>query len=145
KLLERRAGLTPEKLPPKFEEFTPVFLAWSKQQHRKKTQALHSMNCAVLERYFSGKWLDEITAGMVEDFKTARIRERRWSDKDESTISGSTVNRALSTLRLLFNYAIDKCDYRMGNPVRKIEFFAETGRMRIISLADEISYLAKAS
>jgi integrase len=145
KLLERRAGLTPEKLPPKFEEFSPIFLAWTKQQHREKTQALHKMNCEVLERYFSGKWLDEITPGMVEDFKVARFREKRWGDKDESSVSGSTVNRALSTLRLLFNYAIEKCDYRLSNPVRKVEFFKESGQMRIISLAEEIAYLANAS
>jgi integrase len=145
KLLERRAGLTPDKLPPKLEEFVPVFLVWSKQQHRKKTHALHSMNCEVLKRYFAGKWLDEITAGMVEDFKAARVSEKRWGDKDESTISGSTVNRALSTLRLMFNYATDKCDYRLSNPVRKVEFFDEAGRMRIISLAEEIAYMTKAS
>jgi hypothetical protein len=71
KLLERRTGLTPEKLPPKFEEFTPVFLAWSKQQHRKKTCALHTMNCEVLKRYFSGKRLDEITAAWS---RTSRSR-----------------------------------------------------------------------
>jgi integrase len=107
--------------------------------------ALHSMNCEVLKRYFGGKWLDEITPGMVEDFKLARIREKRWSDKDESTVSGATVNRALSTLRLMFNYAADKCKYRVSNPVRKVEFFEETGRMRIISFAEEIGYLATAS
>ena len=145
KLLERRAGLTPGKLPPKFEEFTPVFLAWSKQQHRPKTHALHSMNCTVLDKYFGAKWLDEITAGMVEDFKLARIREKRWNDKEETEISGATVNRALSTLRLLFNYAIDKCEYQLSNPVRKVEFFEESGKTRIISLTEEISYLAHAS
>lgn len=82
---------------------------------------------------------------MVEEFKAARIREKCWSEDEEATVSGSTVNRALSTLRLLFNYASDKCDYRLTNPVRKVEFFKESGNMRIISLEEEIAYLAKAS
>jgi len=103
------------------------------------------MNCEVLNRLFSGKWLDEITPGMVEDFKLARIREKRWSDKEESVVSGATVSRALSTLRLLFNYAADKCEYQISNPVRKVEFFEESGKTRIISLAEEIAYVANAS
>lgn len=145
KLLEHKTGLTRAKLPPKFEEFTPTFLTWSKQQHRPKTHALHSLNCSVLKRYFGSKWLDEITPGMVEDFKLARIREKRWSDKDESAVAGATVNRALSTLRLLFNYAIEKCEYQLSNPVRKVEFFKEAGKMRVVSLAEEVAYIASAS
>jgi integrase len=145
KLLERRAGITRKELPPKLEEFVTVFLAWSKQTHRLKTYELHATNCDVLKRYFAAKWLDEITPGMVEDFKLARIREKRWGEDEEQTVSGSTVNRALSTLRLMFNYAAEKCEYQVPNPVKGVEFFEESGKMRVISLAEEIAYLASAS
>ena len=75
-LLERRAGITRKPLPPKFEEYVPAFLKWSEQQHRWKTYDLHKTNCDTLLRFFTGKWLDEITQGMVEDFKLARIQRR---------------------------------------------------------------------
>src|SRR5271170_3118391 len=79
-LLERRAGYTKFKLPPKFEEFVKQFLEWSKQQHRSKTHELHQMNCQILKRFFRRKYLDEITSDLVEDFKLARKRERvQWS------------------------------------------------------------------
>ena len=67
-LLERRAG---------FDDFSKQFLEWSKQQHRPKTHELHSGNCKALKRFFRGKWLDEITQGMVEEFKLTRSQEKR--------------------------------------------------------------------
>ena len=76
-LLERRAGFKKFKASPKFGEFVRPFLKWSEQQHRPKTHELHQTNCDTLNRYFSPKWLDEIAPGMVEDFKLARVRERR--------------------------------------------------------------------
>ena len=143
-LVDRRLGFAKPKLAPKFEEFTKQFLEWSKQQHRPKTQELHAGNCGTLKRFFRGKWLDEITRGMVEDFKTVRIREKRWGGQKGSTVSVVTLNRALSTLRLIYNYA-DRCGFQVSNPVRHVEFFRETGRERIISAAEEMAYLATAS
>jgi hypothetical protein len=143
-LLDRRAGFTKAKLAPKFEEFVPVFLNWSEHQHRPKTFQLHANNAKSLRRFLDGKWLDEITPGMVEDFKLARIQEKRWGEKDERNISGVTVNRALATLRLLFNYA-ERCGYQLPNPVKNIEFYKEPKHLRTISLEEEIAYLAEAS
>jgi len=143
-LLERRAGFARRKLPPRFEEFVQTFLNWSKHQHRPKTYELHANNTKSLERYFDGKWLDEITPGMVEDFKVARVQEKRWAKKGERAISGVTVNRALATLRLLFNYA-DRCGYQLPNPVKDVEFYKEPKHLRTISLEEEVAYLAEAS
>jgi integrase len=143
-LHERRAGFSRRKLPPRFVEFVPAFLTWSKQQHRPKTYDLHVNNCKSLKLYFDSKWLDEITAGMVENFKLSRMQEKRWGDKNERPISGVTVNRALATLRLLFNYA-ERSGYQLPNPVKGIEFYKEPKRLRVISLEEEIAYLSKAS
>jgi integrase len=143
-ILDRRVGFAKPKLPPKFDEFTKQFLEWSKGQHRPKTHELHSGNCGTLRRFFRGVWLDEITQGMVDDFKTARIHEYRWGKEKGSTVSVVTVNRALSTLRLLFNYA-ERCGYQVSNPVKHVEFFREQGRERIISLEEEREYMACAS
>jgi integrase len=143
-LLERRAGLKRSKPAPKFEEFVDQFLKWSEQQHRPKTHELHYGNCKALKRFFRGKWLDEITQGMAEDFKVRRAQEKRWGEREETAVSGVTVNRALSTLRLIYNYA-ERCGFLVSNPVKHVTFFREIGRTRIISLEEEQAYLAAAS
>lgn len=144
-LLDRRAGFTRIKLPPKFEEHVEKFLAWSKQQHRPKTSALHRTNCDTLLRFFRGCWLDEITQGMVEDFKLARIGEARRNAKDGSKVSPATVNRALTTLKLLFRHA-EKCEYATLNPTKGVAYLAEgSGSMRVVSFEEEIRYLGQAS
>jgi integrase len=97
-----------------------------------------------LRRFFRGKWLDEISQGMVEDFKLARIREKRWGGQKGKAVSVVTVNRALSTLRLIYNYG-ERCGFQVTNPVKHVEFFRETGRERIISAAEELVYLDTAS
>lgn len=144
-LLDRRAGFSQKKLAPKFEEHVEKFLAWSTQQHRPKTRELHGTNCDTLLRFFRGCWLDEVTAGMVEDFKLARAGEERRNAKDGSIVSPATVNRALTTLKKLFHHA-EKCGYGLSNPTRGVEFLNEgPGRMRVVSFEEELAYFAKTS
>jgi len=143
-LFERRAGFTKLKQAPKFEDFVEQFLRWSEQQHRPKTHELHSGNCKTLKRFFRGIWLDEVSQGMVEDFKLTRIKEKRWGERDEIAVSGVTVNRALSTLRLIYNFA-ERCGFAVSNPVKHVTFFREPGRTRIISLEEERAYWAATS
>jgi integrase len=144
-LLDRRAGFTQKKLAPKFEEQVEKFLAWSKQQHRPKTRELHGTNCDTLLRFFRGCWLDEITAGMVEDFKLARAGEERRNAKDGSIVAPATVNRALTTLKKLFHHA-EKCGYVASNPTHGVDFLNEgPGRMRVVSFEEELAYFSKTS
>ena len=70
-----------------------------------KPTSLTGRNCYLLLRYFTGKYLDEITSDMVEDFKLARIREIRSNARDGRAITPVTVNRALTTLQLIFKRA----------------------------------------
>jgi len=143
-LFERRAGLKKLKQAPKFGDFVEQFLRWSQQQHRPKTHELHSGNCETLKRFFRGIWLDEVSQGMVGDFKLTRIKEKRWGERDEIAVSGVTVNRALSTLRLIYNFA-ERCGFAVSNPVKHVTFFREPGRTRIISLEEERAYLGATS
>ena len=85
-LSERRAGFAKLKLAPKFKEFVEQFLKWSEQQHKPKTHGLHQWNCETLKRFFSGKYLDEITSEMVEDFKSARKHEPKTESKGRRTV-----------------------------------------------------------
>jgi integrase len=143
-LLERRAGFTKLKLTRKFEEFVKQFLEWSKQQHRPKTHDLHTLNCQTLKRFFKGKYLDEISSEMVVEFKSARKRERiQWSKT--RFVSGSTVNRALTTLKLLYHQA-ERSGYSVKNPVIGIAMFREpVDSMRVLTFEEQAAYLAAAS
>lgn len=144
-LLDRRAGFTKSKLAPKFEDFVEQFLDWSGQQHKPKTHSLHDWNCKTLKRFFSGKYLDEITTEMVEDFKSARKREQRDKAKDSRLITGATVNRALTTMKLLY-YQAERCDYVVKNPVVGVAMFQEPlDAMRVITFEEQAAYLANAS
>jgi integrase len=143
-LMERRAGFTKSKPIPKFDDFCKQFLEWSKQQHRPKTHELHALNCKTLKRFFRGGYLDEITSEMVEDFKSARKQERiRWA-KDRS-VAGATVNRALTTLKLLYHQA-QRSGYAVKNPVEGVAMFREPlDSMRVISFEEQASYLTETS
>jgi integrase len=143
-LLERRAGFTKLKPIPKFDELSKQFLEWSKQQHRPKTYELHKLNCETLKRFFCGKYLDEITSEMVEDFKSARKQERiQWAKS--RFIAGATVNRALTTLKLLFHQA-QCCGYAVTNPVVGVAMYREPlDSMRVISFEEQAAYLAETS
>jgi integrase len=143
-LMERRAGFIKSKPIPKFDDFSKQFLEWSKQQHRPKTHELHELNCKTLKRFFRGKYLDEITSAMVEDFKSARKQERIQWAKNRS-VTGATVNRALTTLKLLFHQA-ERSGYAVRNPVVGVAMFREPlDSMRVISFEEQAAYLAEAS
>ena len=82
---------------------------------------------------------------MVEDFKTSRMRETRKNSKDGSTISPATVNRALTTLKLLYHHA-ERCGYAVSNPTKDVAFLKEgSGSTRVVSFDEEIAYMAQAS
>src|SRR5271155_2544927 len=143
-LLDRRAGFAQSKPIPKFDEFSKQFLEWSKQHHRPKTHELHELNCKTLKRFFRGKYLDEITSAMVEDFKSARKQERIQWAKNRS-VAGASVNRALTTLKLLFHQA-ERSGYAVKNPVLGVDMFREPlDSMRVISFEDQAAYLSEAS
>jgi integrase len=143
-LLDRRAGFSRTKLAPKFEEYVPNFLAWSSEQHRHKTRVLHGLNCDTLLRFFHGYWLDEITPGMIEEFKVARAREASKTGKKGKTVSPASVNRALTTLKLLFHQA-EKSGYALAKPMQGVAFYSEgPGRLRVVSFEEEFAYLNQA-
>jgi integrase len=144
-LLDRRAGFTKAKLAPKFEAHLEQFLKWSEQQHRPKTHELHALNCQTLKRFFSGKYLDEVTTEMVEDFKSARKQESVQWAKEPRPVTGTTVNRALTTLKLLYHQA-QRSGYAVKNPAVGVEMFPEPlDSMRVINFEEQATYLSKAN
>lgn len=81
---------------------------------------------------------------MVEDFKLARLQEERRNASDGSTVSNATVNRALTTLKLLYHHA-ERGGLAVANPTKGVEYLEETGRMRVLSVEEEELYFASAS
>jgi integrase len=144
-MLDRRAGFTKSKPIPKLDDFSKQFLESSKQQHRPKTYDLHAWNIKTLKRFFGGKYLDEITTEMVEKFKSIRKHEVRQGAKDERLITGTTVNRALETLKAMF-YEAERTGYLVRNPVVGVPMFRQPlDSMRVITFDEQRGYLAEAS
>jgi integrase len=144
-MLDRRAGFIKAKLAPKFEDYVKEFLEWSEQQHKPKTHALHEWNCKTLRRFFGGKYLDEITTEMVEDFKSARKQEFRKNAKVGRLVSGITVNRALETLKAMY-YQAERFGYVVKNPAVGVAMFRDPlDAMRVITFEEQAAYLSNAS
>jgi integrase len=144
-VLERRAGFARSKPIPKFDVSAGEFLEWSKREHRPKTYSLHAWNCKTLNRFFGGKFLDEISTEMVEKFKSTRKQEVRQKAKDGRLVSGTTVNRALETLKAMFYHA-ERMGYIVKNPVVGVAMFRQPiDSMRVITFDEQRSYLSEAS
>lgn len=133
--------------PPKFEDYAECFLAWSRSVHRPATTRLHAANIAVLLRYFRGRRLHSITTADVEAFKVSRLADRRrggrWATPVSArpAVSPACVNRALTTLRLLFNRAAREFP-RLANPVSGVSLLRERGSMRVLTRREEFRYFA---
>lgn len=137
-LAEGHAGIHRKAPPPRFEEAMRRFLEWSKYKHRPKTHELFKLHCETLKRFFGGKWLDQITPEAVEQFRLGSNEQRR-NASDGSTVSPATVNRALETLRLIFNHL------KLKSPTQKEMFFAEREQTRVVGVEEELAYLRTAS
>jgi integrase len=82
---------------------------------------------------------------MVEDFKSARKQEPLRYAKDSRLVTGATVNRALTTLKLLYHQA-ERSGYAIKNPAVGVAMFREPlDSMRVITFEEQAAYLSKAS
>ena len=131
-LLDMGVPLPPELVErprlPALSEYIPTFLAWSKMFHRPATFRLHRSNCRALERHLGDLRLNEINRAAVEKFMVARACENPTNvvrhDDGSSTVkeldgelSPCSVNRAVTTLRLLYRQAQGEWK-QLENPCR---------------------------
>jgi hypothetical protein len=126
---------------PTFAEVAEDSLKWAKMNLAKATVVLHQVNIDRLKQFFRGKLINEIDRKSVEDFKAWRAGQKR--KKGKSKVAGATVNRNLTTLKRIFNYA-DAMGLNVRNPVRHVPYFRETGRVRALTLEEVDKYLAAA-
>jgi integrase len=82
---------------------------------------------------------------MVENFKSTRKNEARQKTKDARLVTGTTVNRALETLKAMFYHA-ERMGYLLKNPVVGVTMFRQPlDSMRVLTFDEQRSYLAEAS
>jgi len=106
-----------------------------KSYERDITSAKH------LLRHFGGKTHSQITAWLVEKYKSERQKENTRYGRPPSKAS---INRELALLKHMFNIAIE-WDLITSNPAKKVKLFPEKqNQLRILS-HDEFEKLYNAS
>ncbi len=120
-----------------FEDFAQEYLdIYSK--HHKKSWITDEFRLKDLGEFFKGKFLYEITAKDIERFKIERLKQT--IGETDKTISPSTVNRELGTLRGMFNKAVSWGKLQTS-PMKSVQFLREPpGRLRFLE-TEEISTL----
>lgn len=127
-----------------FEEYMKTFLKRIEKPLAQNTVDLHNNSLKFLLKQFKGKFLDQITKSMVEDYKAGRAKELKKGSKTQ-LVSPSTVNRELGTLKKILNIAADD-ELITINPARKVQLFPEEiPEVHILTFDEEIKYLALAS
>jgi integrase len=122
---------------PAFETFVKEeFLPWSKVQHRKwSTHKRYCVSAKPLVKFFKGRMLDDILTADIERFKVERL----------SQCSAAGVNRDLSALRFMLNFAVRQ-GYLRSSPFIGVKLLQEgPGMMRVVSSEEEMLYLAHAT
>ena len=104
----------------KFEQLATQYLEYAKTNKRSWERDARSIR--VLDGWFHGKKLFEITALQIENYKSARVR----------VVSPPTVNRELACFKHMFTKAIE-WEMATKNPVKQVKLFQENpGRIRYL-------------
>ena len=119
----------------KFEDFADQYLELHSKPNNKSWERSDLYNLNSLKRYFSGKYLYEITSIMIERFKTERIKE----------VSPATVNRNLACLKCMLNKAIQWGKLE-ENPFKVVKLLKENNkRLRYLEREEIVRLLARCS
>lgn len=137
KLANSRFGIEELKPTPLFRDFAPRFLEMVKPELRPNGYRTYAVCVRNLLPVFGLKSLDEIAPATIQEFKETRLRAGR---------AGATVNRDLATLRRIFSIAL-KLDIARATPfaAQRVEFCKESGRERVLTFTEELTYLGKAT
>lgn len=114
-----------------FEDFADQYLDFYCKPNNKTWETSDKIKIKNLKRYFSGKYLYEITPLDIEKYKSERIKK----------VSTATVNRDLACLKSIFNRAIEWKKAK-DNPVRLVKLFRENNqRLRYLEKEEIIKLL----
>ena len=126
----------------KFEDFAQEYLNIHSKQH-KKSWVTDSFHIKDLGEFFNGKLLYEINAKDIEYFKLERLKQK--IGQTDKTVSPSTINRQLGTLRGMFNKAVAWGQLQI-NPMKSVQFLKEpAGRLRFLETEEIVKLLSNCS
>ncbi len=121
-----------KKIPKvKFEELCEIYLKQHAIPQIKKSWHSDWDTIKVLKRWFSGKYLQDITPLLVNKFKVERSQET----------SPATTNRGLACLKCMFNKAKEWGKFNLDNPVYKVKLFKENNQRLKFLEKEEIDRL----
>ncbi len=114
----------------KFEEFADTYIELHSKPNKKSLRSDLS-NMRRLKSFFSGRYLYDIDALLIEKYKIHRAQE----------VSPATVNRELAQLKHMFTKAI-QWNKATDNPVKKVKLFKENNkRLRYLEKEEIIKLL----
>jgi len=122
----------------KFEDFAAQYLEFHCKPNNKTWKTSDENKVNNLKKYFSGKYLYEITPLDIEKYKSGRIERI----KKNKRIAPATVNRDLACLKSMFNRAIEWKKAK-DNPVKQVKLFRENNqRLRYLEKEEIETLLA---
>lgn len=109
------------------------FRKWFTANTQPKTAAMYENSLKMLSPHFSEYSLSQITPELVDDFKTTRME----------TVTNSTVNRDIATIKRLFSLMCDEWRLIHNNPLHAVKKLKENpSRIRFLSDEEATSLLA---
>ena len=111
-----------------FETLVEQYLGYAKTNKRSWDRDRRSLKC--LSRCFGGKYIYEITAHQIENYKMERSK----------TLSPASVNRELACLKHMLNKAVE-WDMLETNPAKKVKLLRENNQRLRYLTQEEIEKL----
>jgi integrase len=144
RILEGRHGIRrqPDIL---FKQFATEYHDASKADKTASSDRRDREIAAVLNRFFGGVLLHELTAYRIEQFKRERLAGR-WRARGQTSapkpVRPATVNRELDTLRAILSWAV-KEGKLVESPMGAVErLHVSNRRIRVLSAAEQLALLA---
>ena len=115
----------------KFSEFADTYFELHSKPNKRSYKS-DIINIRHLKSFFSDKYLYNINAMLVEEYKIERAKK----------VSLATVNRELACLKHMFNKAIE-WNKTSNNPVKKVKLFKENNKRTRYLEKEEIEKLLR--
>ncbi|MGI9533953.1 MAG: tyrosine-type recombinase/integrase, partial [Thermodesulfobacteriota bacterium] len=123
---------------PTLSEFKDRYIKIKREIDKNRSWKRNGEHLVHLCNFFGDLKLSEITSGYVTSYMEKRLKDK---NKHGKSISPTTINRELATLKNLFNVAKNQDRFFGNNPVSKVNFFPEKNEKDRILLPKEETLL----
>ena len=105
---------------------------WLKESSHKATLGMDKAHLRWLDRFLGGKYLDEISRGLIDRITDARLAEG---------LSNATVNRSLEVLRAILRRCVNEWEWldrapqvrMLKEPTRRVRFITREEARKLLS------------